>query len=100
MIARTWTGEVALDRSDEYLQLMRSVAIPAYAETPGNMGAWALRRDLDNRTQFTMLTFWDSEESIKAFAGNDINVARYFDFDPEILIEMVPNVDHFEMYNS
>lgn len=100
MIARTWSGEVRLDRSDEYLELMRTVALPAYAETPGNRGAWTLRRDLEDRTQFTMLTFWESEDAIAAFAGNDISVAKYYDFDPEMLIEMVPNADHFELYDS
>ncbi len=100
MIARTWTGEVPLDRSDEYLELMRTVALPAYSETPGNRGAWTMRRSLADRAQFTMLTFWDSEESIAAFAGDDISVARYFDFDPEMLIEMVPHADHFELYDS
>ena len=100
MIARTWTGEVSLENSDEYLELMRSVALPAYSSTPGNQGAWTMRRHLEDRAQFTMLTFWDSEDSITAFAGNDISVARYFDFDPEMLIEMVPNADHFELFDS
>ncbi len=100
MIARTWTGEVPLDRSEEYLKLMQTVALPAYSDTPGNQGAWIMRRQLEDRARFTMLTFWDSEESIVAFAGEDISVARYFDFDPDFLIEMVPNADHFELYDS
>jgi hypothetical protein len=35
-----------------------------------------------------MVTFWDSEEAIRAFAGNDISVAKYYDFDKDFLLEM------------
>jgi hypothetical protein len=28
-----------------------------------------------------MVTFWESEEAICAFAGDDISVAKYYDFD-------------------
>ena len=37
-----------------------------------------------------MLTFWESEESIRAFAGDDISVAKYYDFDKDFLIELEP----------
>ena len=100
MMARIWKGEVPLDRSDEYLERMRTVAIPDYRSTEGNQGAFALRRLHEDRAEFLMLTFWDSPESIKAFAGDDISVAKYYDFDAEVLLEMVPNVDHYEIYDD
>jgi len=100
VIARIWRGEVPLDRSDEYLERMRTVALPDYRSTDGNQGAFALRRLHDDRAEFLMLTFWDSEESIRAFAGDDVTAAKYYDFDAEVLLEMVPNVDHFELYDD
>ena len=100
MIARIWKGEVPLDRSDEYLTLMRTVAIPDYQSTDGNRGAFALRRIQEDRSEFIMLTLWESLESIKAFNGHDISVAKYYDFDAEILLEMVPNADHYEIYDD
>ena len=100
MIARIWKGEVPLDRSDEYLQRMRTVAIPDYRSTGGNQGAFALRRLHGDRAEFLMLTFWDSLESIEAFSGDDTSVAKYYDFDAEVLLEMVPNADHYEIYND
>ncbi len=81
MIARIWRGEVPLDRSDEYLERMRTVAIPDYQSTPGNRGAFALRRIHEDRAEFLMLTFWESGDAIAAFAGDDISVAKYYDFD-------------------
>ena len=46
-----------------------------------------------------MLTFWESREAIEAFAGPEIEIAKYYDFDAEALLEMVPHADHFEMYD-
>jgi len=100
MFARIWKGEVPLDRSDEYLARMRTVAIPDYRSTAGNQGAFALRQVHEDRAEFLMLTVWDSLESIKAFAGDDISVAKYYDFDAEVLLEMSPTVDHYEIYDS
>jgi heme-degrading monooxygenase HmoA len=100
VIARIWKGDVPLERSEEYLTRMRAVAIPDYRSTEGNQGAYALRREHQDHAEFLMLTFWDSQESIKAFAGDDINSAKYYDFDAEVLLEMNPQVDHFEMYDD
>jgi heme-degrading monooxygenase HmoA len=100
VIARIWKGEVPLDRSDEYLERMRTVAIPDYRSTGGNRGAFALRRHHNDRAEFLMVTFWGSLESIEAFAGEDISVAKYYDFDAGVLLEMVPHADHFELYDG
>ena len=100
MIARIWKGEVPLERSAEYLARMRSVALPDYKSTAGNVGAYCLHRLHDDRAEFLMLTFWESSEAIKAFNGDDINVAKYYDFDAEILLEMLPHSDHFDMHDD
>ena len=44
MMARIWHGATRASKSDDYLTLMRTVAIPDYRSTPGNRGAYALRR--------------------------------------------------------
>lgn len=99
VIARIWTGRVPLSRSDAYLQLMRTVALPDYGATPGNRGAFALRRDLADHAEFIMLTLWDSLEAIERFAGPDATTAKYYDFDPEYLLEMPGGAEHFEVYD-
>jgi heme-degrading monooxygenase HmoA len=99
MITRIWHGATPAAKADVYLNLMRTVAIPDYRSTPGNQGAYALRRIEGDRAHFLMVTFWDSEEAIRAFAGSDINRAKYYDFDKEFLIEMEPFSTHYEMYD-
>jgi quinol monooxygenase YgiN len=93
-------GMTPASKSDEYLNLMRTVAIPDYRSTPGNKGAYALRRMEGDTAHFLMVTFWESEEAIHAFAGDDITVAKYDDFDKDFLIELEPCSTHYEMYDK
>jgi heme-degrading monooxygenase HmoA len=97
MIARIWHGTVALAKSEAYLELMRSVAIPDYMATPGNRSAQVLHRVDGDVAHFIMLTFWDSLDAVRAFAGDDVSVAKYYDFDAGYLIELEPTVQHYEV---
>jgi heme-degrading monooxygenase HmoA len=98
MIGRIWHGMVPVSKADEYLELMRRIALPEYLATRGNRGAWCLHRTEVAVTHFEMLTFWDDTEAIKRFAGDDCSMAKYYDFDSDYLIEMEPYVRHYEVY--
>jgi hypothetical protein len=100
MIARIWHGMVAISKADEYLGLMRRIALPKYLATRGNRGAWCLYRTEANVAHFEMLTFWDDNDAIKRFAGNDFSMAKYYDFDSDYLIEMEARVRHYEVYSE
>ena len=97
MIARMWHGMVPVSKADEYLDLMRRIALPEYPATRGNRGAWCLHRRDADITHFEMLTFWDDTDAIKRFAGNDFSVAKYYDFDSAYLIEKEVRVRHHEI---
>jgi heme-degrading monooxygenase HmoA len=100
MITRIWHGATPAAKSDEYLSLMRTVALADYRSTPGNNGAYALRRLEGDTAHFLMVTFWESEEAICAFAGDDISVAKYYDFDKDFLLDLEPYSTHYEMYEK
>jgi heme-degrading monooxygenase HmoA len=100
MIARIWHGMVPVSKADEYLGLMRKIALPEYLATRGNRGAWCLYRTEANAAHFEMLTFWEDTDAIKRFAGSDFSMAKYYDFDSEYLIEMETRVRHYEVYSD
>jgi heme-degrading monooxygenase HmoA len=100
MITRIWHGRTTAAKSDEYLNLMRTVAIPDYRSVPGNKGAYALRRIEGDTAHFLMLTFWESEDAVRAFAGDDISVAKYYDFDKRFLLELESTSTHYETYDG
>ena len=97
MIARRWHGRVPAERTREYLQLMREVGLPDYRSTEGNRGAWCLHRREGNVVHVEMFTFWENEAAIRRFAGPDLLKAKYYDFDPDFLLELEPEVTHFEV---
>jgi heme-degrading monooxygenase HmoA len=98
MIARTWHGITPIERADEYLRLMLTVAVPDYQAVPGNLGVYVLRRLEGDRAHFLLLTLWQSEDAIRAFAGSDIAKAKYYAFDSEFLLELEPTATHYDVF--
>ena len=96
VIARRWHGRVPAEKAQAYLALMRGVAIPDYRATPGNLGAWCLSRAEGGIVHVEMFSLWESREAIARFAGEEIGRARYYDFDPDYLLELEPHVMHFD----
>lgn len=98
MIARTWHGVTPLAKADEYLHLMRTIAVPDYQAIAGNRGVYVMRRIEGETAHFLLLTLWDSEDAIRQFAGEDIEKAKYYDFDLDYLLELEPTVTHYEVF--
>ena len=96
MIARRWHGRVPIAQADEYLALMRDVALPDYRSTAGNLGAWCLHRAEGDIVHVEMFTLWEDESAIRRFAGEEMAAAKYYDFDADFLLELEPEVVHFE----
>lgn len=95
MIARVWRGAVRPPDADAYAEYIRRTGFAEYAETPGNRGAWMLRRDDEDRTEFVTLSFWDSADAIRAFAGDDIEAAVLYPEDERYLIDGESAVTHY-----
>ena len=100
MIARIWRGVVRLEDAEEYGDYIRETGFTAYGETAGNRGAWMLRRDEGDRTEFLTFSLWDSVEAIKAFAGDDIETSVYYPEDERYLIERDATVRHYEVVDD
>jgi heme-degrading monooxygenase HmoA len=100
MIARMWRGVVRTDDADEYAVYIRDTGFAGYAETPGNRGAWMLRRDEGDRTEFITYSLWESLDAIRGFAGDDIETAVYYPEDERYLIEREDTVKHYEIVDE
>lgn len=97
MIARFWHGVTLAEKADEYLEYLNKTGVSDYKATPGNLGVFVFRRTEDNKAHFLLFTLWDSYESIKRFAGDDFEKARYYPDDTRWLLELEPNVIHYEV---
>jgi heme-degrading monooxygenase HmoA len=94
-ILRRWSSRIRSEDADEYTAYIEGTGLKEYARTPGNLGCEMLMRDLaDGTVQVTTVSWWDSLDSIAAFAGKDIDKAVYYPEDERFLLEMPRNVEH------
>lgn len=97
MIARIWRGETKAADADTYLEVLRRTGVPDYRATPGNRDVLVLRRVRGDRAEFLIITLWESRAAIAAFAGPDIDAARYYPEDDQYLLEFADEVEHWEL---
>jgi heme-degrading monooxygenase HmoA len=97
MIARTWHGIVPTHKADAYYAHLLRTGIPDYQAIPGNRGVQVLRRQEGDRTHYLLISWWESYDAIRAFAGDAIELARYYPDDSAYLLELEPTVTHYEV---
>ena len=98
MIARMWRGWVRTELIDEYVDIVERTGMAGYRATAGNLGAQLLTRDLGGgRTELITLSWWTGLDAIRAFAGDDVEAAKYYPEDAGFLLEYEPTVQHYEI---
>jgi heme-degrading monooxygenase HmoA len=97
MIARVWSGRTPASKAEQYTEYMNQTGVKDLRNTKGNRGVLMFRRANQEIAEFTIVSFWDSYESIKRFAGEDINKAVYYPEDSNFLLEMEPELKHYEI---
>jgi hypothetical protein len=75
MIGRLWHGWTTRENADRYEELLRTEILPGIRRVPGYEGAYLLRKDGEAETEFITLTFFENMEAVRAFAGEDCEVA-------------------------
>jgi heme-degrading monooxygenase HmoA len=100
MIARTWHGMVRAADADAYHAYLLKTGLSDYRTTPGNEGLHVLRRIEGDVAHYLLMTLWDSWEAIRAFAGDDVERARYYPEDDRWLLEKEPFVTHYEVLEA
>ena len=97
MIVRFWHGRVPTLRAQPYREFLNRRAVPDYRSVPGNLSVHILERSDGDITHFVTMSFWESFDAIKSFAGNDVNTAKYYPEDKDYLLEIEPHVVHYEV---
>ena len=100
MICRMWHGRTLRAKADAYAIFLAQRAIPDYRSVPGNLSVAVMRRDEKDVTHFLTVTHWESEDSIRAFAGAEPHKAKYYPEDQGYLLEFEPQVQHYTVTAS
>jgi hypothetical protein len=95
VIARVWRGWVKPEDAPAYVEYIERTGLSDYRRTQGNRGAWILQRRDGDRMEVVTLSFWDSYDSIRGFAGDDVIRARFYPEDERFLVARETTVTHY-----
>jgi heme-degrading monooxygenase HmoA len=71
MIGRIWHGWTTPENADAYEALLRTTVLPGITRIAGYEGAHLLRRETGDEVEFVTITWFASDEAVRAFAGPD-----------------------------
>ena len=97
MIARHWTGVARRDAADSYVAHLENETFPRLASLPGFLRATILRREVDAGVEFRIVSVWESEQSIRAFAGADVEAAVVPDVVQLMMVHYDRRATHYEI---
>ena len=99
VVAREWKGRVAPARADVYHRYLLG-GVAKLRSVPGSLGVQVMRRDEAGAVEFTVISYWESREAIKAYAGQDIEKPHHLPKDREMLLELPTRVLHYDVTHT
>ena len=101
VILRRWSARIRTADETAYIAYIAGTGLDDYRATPGNLGAQMLMRTLGNgESEVTTLSWWESFDAIRAFAGADIDRARYYPQDDRFLLTRPEQVEHHRVVGA
>lgn len=97
-ITRVWHGRTKAEHADEYLSFLVETGVADYKSVPGNQGVEVWRQVDGDVCHFWTVSKWEGFVSIKRFAGEDYEKAKYYPEDARFLLEFEPTVQHCETF--
>jgi hypothetical protein len=95
-IVRVWKGYGTADGVRRYCDNhFTKTVLPQLRGLGGFLSANVLVRSIENETEVIVATVWDSIDSVKAFAGDDHNVAVVEPIVRDLLDRFDESVTHF-----
>ena len=97
MIARMWHGRTPLDKVDEYRRYLFDVGVKKIATLPGNRGVQMMVANTAAQGEVVVISYWDSVDAIKSYAGADYTKVHDLPRDKDFLIDKEALVRHFDL---
>jgi heme-degrading monooxygenase HmoA len=97
MICRIWHGFTRSENADQYEIMLRKNVLPGIGRVTGYQGAQLMRKNHNSETEFITITFFDTLDSVKAFAGDDYTKAVIHPEAGKLLTHYDERSKHFEL---
>ena len=92
-----WHGRTTEAKAAEYTQYLNDQGVKKLRQITGNLGAQMFRRIENGVADFYVISYWPDRDTIRAYAGQDIEKTHILPRDPEFLLEVEPTVKHFDV---
>ncbi len=97
-IVRSWGGWTTSADEAAYLEHLERDTLPKLRALPGFLGWDVLRRrEHGDAVRFVVQTRWADMDSVRAFAGDDLDVAVVPPAAQAVLTRYDQHVEHFEV---
>ena len=98
MISRIWHGWTTRENADAYEALLQAEILPGITnrQIEGFLGVHLLRRDVEDEVEFVTICWFDAWEAVRAFAGEDYEVAVVPPEARRLLARFDPRSQHYE----
>ncbi|MEB2843898.1 hypothetical protein [Endobacterium cereale] len=101
MILRKWTASIRTLDVEAYTRYVETTGAGDYRTTAGYLGHQIVVRTIgDGTSEFSTLSWWSSMEDIKAFAGENPEIARYYPEDDKYLLTRPETVEHYHVVSG
>jgi heme-degrading monooxygenase HmoA len=97
MITRVWSAQTTPAQAPAYADHLRSQVLPALRKVNGYAGALLLERAGSGAVEIVVITFWQSAEAVRGFAGADPEKAVVGEEAASLLTQYDRRVRHYEV---
>ena len=97
IVVRIWHGRVPRGKAEAYRDFLVRRAVPDYESVEGNLGVEILMAEEGDVADFLVLSYWESMDAVRRFAGEDYERAKYYEEDKDFLLEFEPYVRHYRL---
>ena len=100
MIVRVWRGWTAAADTASYKNHAIERVFPSLEKIEGYRGAALLQRADEGRTEFVVVTMWDSLDAVRHFAGKNVDRAVIEPAALKVLSQFDSLVRHYDLIQS
>jgi heme-degrading monooxygenase HmoA len=97
MIARVWSAQTTGAQAPAYVEHLRTQVLPAVRRVDGYRGAMLLQRAAHEAVDIIVVSFWRSLDSVRGFAGADLEGAVVAEEAAALLTQFDRRVRHYEV---
>jgi heme-degrading monooxygenase HmoA len=100
MICRLWHGWTTPEHADAYARYLREELYPRLDDVAGYRGHHVLRRTGDGEVEFVTLTWFESLDAVRSFAGDAYETPVITERAQALLARYDDRAEHYDLVEA